>query len=239
MTIRSPRVSPQTCPGRPTGRRRLAALLAGPLLAGAGLTGAADDLHFSPKAIHDWPTRAFAGETEYRVVDLAGTRALRARARGQASAKYLEREIDLEATPYLHWCWRVSETHPGLDETRQDGDDYPARVYVARKTGLLPWQVESVNYVWASTQPADSAWPNAFTDRARLLALRSGDARVGEWVAEVRDVGADYRRLFGSRPASIDGLALMSDGDNAGVDATAWFTHLALSASPTPPDCPG
>lgn len=57
-------------------------------------------------------------------------------------------------------------------------------------------------------------------------------------MAEVRDVRKDYQRLFGSRPETIDGLALMSDGDNAGVDATAWFTHLAFSASSEPPDCP-
>ncbi|MEQ6889995.1 DUF3047 domain-containing protein [Halomonas sp. CS7] len=226
-------------------RLMLAALAAGPILLGAGpvfptagQAFAADDLHFSPNEIRGWSTRVFAGETEYRVVDLDGTRALQARARQRASAKYLEREIDLGETPYLQWCWRVSGVHEGLDETKKSGDDYPARVYVARKTGLLPWQVESVNYVWASSQPAGSAWPNAFTSRARLLALQSGDARVGEWVAEVRDVGADYRRLFGERATRIDGLALMSDGDNAGVDATAWFTHLAFSASPTPPACP-
>ncbi|MCL7940255.1 DUF3047 domain-containing protein [Halomonas sp. ATCH28] len=199
---------------------------------------AEDDLYFSPDAIHAWPTRSFEGETEYRVIEREGARVLQARARQQASAKYLEREIDLSETPYLHWCWQVSGIHEGLDETRKSGDDYPARVYVARKTGLLPWQVESVNYVWASNQPAGSDWPNAFTSRARLLALQSGDARVGEWVAEVRDIREDYQRLFGNRPDHIDGLALMSDGDNAGVDATSWFSHLAFSASSEPPDCP-
>ncbi|APE30192.1 hypothetical protein BOX17_04035 [Halomonas aestuarii] len=209
----------------------LAILASGPAIA-------ADDLHFSPEDIQAWPTRSFEGETEYRVVEKEGTRALQARARRQASAKYLEREIDLRETPYLQWCWKVSGIHEGLDETRKSGDDYPARVYVARKTGLLPWQVESVNYVWASSQPAGSDWPNAFTSRAQLLALESGSPRVGDWVAEVRDVGEDYLRLFGSRPDTIDGLALMSDGDNAGVDATAWFTHLAFSATPAPPSCP-
>ncbi|WFM72127.1 DUF3047 domain-containing protein [Halomonas sp. CKK8] len=209
----------------------LMTLVAGPVIA-------ADDLTFSPDDIHAWPTRNFEGETQYRVIERDGMRLLQASARQQASAKYLEREVDLRETPYLHWCWQVSGIHEGLDETRKSGDDYPARVYVARKTGLLPWQVESVNYVWASSQPAGSDWPNAFTSRAQLLALQSGEARVGEWVAEVRDIREDYQRLFGSRPDHIDGLALMSDGDNAGVDATAWFTHLAFSASPEPPDCP-
>jgi hypothetical protein len=201
-----------------------------PLLAG--------ERHFSPRAILDWPTRTFAGETRYRLVERDGATVLEARSRGQASAKYLEREIDLAATPYLHWCWRVSNVHDGLDETTKSGDDYPARVYVVRKTGLLPWQVQSINYVWASEQPAGSDWPNAFTERAHLLALQSGEARVGEWVAEVRHVADDYRRLFGSAPDHIDGVALMSDGDNAGVDATAWFTRLGFSASAAPPECP-
>lgn len=209
----------------------LTTLVAGPVIA-------AGDLTFSPEDILAWPTRSFEGETEYRVIERDGMRLLQASARQQASAKYLKREIDLRETPYLHWCWQVSGVHEGLDETRKSGDDYPARVYVARKTGLLPWQVESVNYVWASSQPAGSDWPNAFTSRAQLLALQSGEARVGEWVAEVRDIREDYQRLFGNRPDHIDGLALMSDGDNAGVDATAWFTHLAFSASPEPPDCP-
>lgn len=205
------------------------------------LTGsafAADSLTFSPNDIQSWPTRSFEGETEYRVVEEEGTPLLQARARQQASAKYLEREIDLGKTPYLHWCWRVSGIYPGLDETQKAGDDYPARVYVARKTGLLPWQVESVNYVWASSQPAGTSWANAFTSRAQLLALQSGSARAGQWVAEVRNVRDDYQRLFGSRPASVDGLALMTDGDNAGGNATAWFTKLGLSASPEPPECP-
>ena len=198
----------------------------------------AQEVRFTPERMMTWPTRSFAGETQYRVVEKSGQRVLQADAFGQASARYLERTIDLNATPYLHWCWQVSGIYPGLDETTQAGDDYPARVYVARKTGLLPWQVESVNYAWASQQPQGTHWPNAFTDRAHLLALQSGEHNVGQWQAEVRDVRADYRTLFGSAPDEIHGIALMSDGDNAGGSASAWFTHLGFSATATPPTCP-
>ncbi len=209
------------------------------LALGPASASAATDLAFSPREILDWPERRFAGRTEYRLTTRDGETVLQARARGQASARYLERDIDLAATPYLKWCWRVSGLYPGLDERTKAGDDYPARVYVVRRTGLMPWQVQSVNYVWSSTQAAGTSWPNAFTERARLLALQGGPARVGEWVAEVRDVRADYRRLFGERPERLAGLALMTDGDNAGGDATAWFTALTLSREATPPRCPG
>lgn len=208
------------------------------LLLGLGAPLAAAERTFTPREILDWPVREFAGRTEYRLVTLDGATVLQARARGQAAAKYLERDIDLSTTPYLKWCWRVSGIYPGLDETTRAGDDYPARIYVARRTGLFPWQVQSVNYVWSSTQPAGADWPNAFTDRAHLLALQGGEARVGEWVAEVRDVRADYRRLFDARPGRLDGLALMTDGDNAGGDARAWFGALTLSSDPSPPRCP-
>ncbi|MBR2514598.1 MAG: DUF3047 domain-containing protein [Halomonas sp.] len=201
-------------------------------------TALAQEVYFTPNQIMTWPTRSFEGETRYAVVEKSGRRVLEAESQGQASARYLEREIDLNETPYLQWCWQVSNTYPGLDETTKAGDDYPARVYVAHKTGFLPWQVESVNYVWASTQPQGATWPNAFTQRAQLIALQSGENRVGDWVAEVRDVRADFAALFGSNPSKIDGIALMSDGDNAGVNATAWFTHLGFSSTKDMPSCP-
>lgn len=225
-------------------RAKPTSALSGLLLAGLGLSALAGPLQaaeisFSPSEILGWSTRDFDGETDYRLVELDGEQVLRAQARGQASAKYLEQEIDLDRTPYLHWCWRVSSTYPGLVETTKGGDDYPARVYVARKTGWLPFQVQSVNYVWSSNQAAGSTWPNAFTDRAQLLALEGKGAPVGQWVAEVRDVREDFSRLFGERPARLNGVALMTDGDNAGGDATAWYARLAFSDSSAPPRCPG
>ncbi|MGM0825907.1 MAG: DUF3047 domain-containing protein [Pseudomonadota bacterium] len=196
------------------------------------------DIRLTPNQIMTWPTRSFDGETRYAIVEKDGAQVLEAQSQGQASARYLEREINLDETPYLHWCWQVSTTYPGLDETTKAGDDYPARVYVARKTGLLPWQVQSVNYVWSSTQDAGSTWTNAFTDRAELMALQGGTSNVGEWVAEVRDVRDDVATLFGDTVSTIDGVALMSDGDNSGNDATAWFSQLGFSESDEPPNCP-
>lgn len=92
--------------------------------------------------------------------------------------------------------------------------------------------------MWASQQPQGAHWSNAFTDRAQLLALQSGEQAVGQWQAEVRDVRADYQSLFGNAPDEIHGIALMSDGDDAGGRANAWFTHLGFSAESTPPTCP-
>ncbi len=84
----------------------------------------------------------------------------------------------------------------------------------------------------------DAIWPNAFTQRAQPIALQSGENRVGDWVAEVRDVRADFAEFFGSYLSHIDGIALMSDGDNAGGNAIAWFTHLGFSSTKDALTCP-
>lgn len=199
----------------------------------------ASEINFSAQDMATWTTRSFQGETHYSVVRERGVEVLKASAQGQASAKYLTYEIDLRETPYLHWCWKVDARYSGLDERSKAGDDYPARLYVARKTGLLPWQVQSVNYVWSSNQSAGSRWPNAFTDRAMLLAQQGEQSPLGKWHAEVRDVSADFKALFGEATWKVNGVALMSDGDNAGGNATAWYYGLGFSASPTPPNCPG
>lgn len=192
---------------------------------------------YSPAQILAWEEKTFEGQTAYRVVEREGSPALEARARGQASARFLEKDISLDETPYLKWCWQVDSIYPGVNEKTKGGDDYPARLYVVHKTGILPWQVEAINYVWSSNEAKGSHWDNAFTDRAVLLAVESGDDKVGQWVAEVRDLRADYSALFGSQPDEIAGLALMADGDNAGGDATALFRGLSLSGDATPPNC--
>ena len=195
-------------------------------------------IEFSASDIAGWPTRSFEGESQYRVTREDGRQVLQARSQGQASAKYLERDIDLNETPYLHWCWKIDSRYAGLDERSKSGDDYPARLYVARKTGLLPWQLQSVNYVWSSTQPPGSRWPNAFTERAMLLALQGESSPLNEWRGEVRDIRADFEALFGEDVDEINGLALMSDGDNAGGDAMAHFAAVGLATTPAPPKCP-
>ncbi|MDN2656883.1 DUF3047 domain-containing protein [Cobetia sp. 14N.309.X.WAT.E.A4] len=216
----------------------LAAVASSGLLAAAMPSAAlAADQTFTPAEILAWGEKTFEGQTAYRVVEREGRPALEARAQGQASARYLEEDISLEETPYLKWCWQVDSIYPGVNEKTKGGDDYPARLYVVNKTGILPWQVEAINYVWSSNEAKDSHWDNAFTDRAVLLAVESGDQKVGQWVAEVRDLRADYSALFGSTPDEIAGLALMADGDNAGGDATALFRGLSLSSDTTPPSC--
>lgn len=228
----SPPVVCHTLPdGRPCvhGRRRsvAAALLACVLLTGAGAAAETRIELLDAATVHEWQPRNFNGETRYTW--LPTENALEARSAGSASGLYRTIRIDLTRTPFLHWRWRVDNVLHGNDETRKAGDDYPARVYVVVSGGLLFWRTRAVNYVWASQRPVGSTWPNAYTGNAQMIALRSGADGIGEWRQERRDVRADLRRLFGKDITHIDAVALMTDTDDTGQAATAYYQGLYFS----------
>jgi len=177
--------------------------------------------------ILDWKTQSFEGQTDYSVVAKgetgAGHAAVRAACReGTASGLVLESKHEMANAPVLEWRWRVDSIYSGLNETSRDGDDYPARVYVVARRWPA-FRSRAINYVWASSQPQGATWENAFASQFMMVAVRSGDERLGEWVTERRNVLEDFRRLHGMEPEHIDALAIMTDCDNAGQSATAWY----------------
>lgn len=175
-----------------------------------------------------WEEKVFSGKTAYERVSIEGRTVLRATSRGSASGLFHEQRIDLEKTPILEWTWRVEGTLGDIDERTREGDDYPARVYVIRSDPVFVWRTRAVNYVWASTRAAGETWPNAYTGNSRHIALQSGDARAGRWVTERRDVRADFRTLFGREVRYVDAVAIMSDTDNSGGAALAYYGDITF-----------
>ena len=180
--------------------------------------------------IAGWEEKVFEGATVYETVRHDGRDAVRATSRGAASGLYLRRRIDLDKTPILRWSWRVDATLGDIDERTRAGDDYGARVYVIRSHPVFLWRTRAVNYVWASTMAAGETWPNAYTDSSRHVAVRSGDALAGRWVEERRDVRADFRELFGESVRYLDAVAIMTDTDNTGGAAVAYYGDITFTS---------
>jgi hypothetical protein len=186
-----------------------------------------------------------APDTVYSVVDENGVRVLKALADRSMSGLVHETRVDLRRTPILQWRWKVASVVADADLTRRSGDDYAARVYVlfdypANRLSLatrakltlvetlygqkIP--TAAINYVWDNRAPVGSIHPNAYTDRARMIVLRSGPDQAERWVDERRDVAADFRAAFGEDPPDVIGIAVATDTDNTGARAVAWFGDL-------------
>lgn len=207
---------------------RLVACLVAAL--GSGKVGAETVEVLRDGDVAGWEEKVFEGRTLYETVRQDGRTVVRATSRGAASGLFLRRRIDLEETPILRWSWRVDGTLGNIDERTRAGDDYSARVYVIRSHPVFVWRARAVNYVWASTRAPGETWRNAYTDSSRHVAVRSGDAYAGQWVDERRDVRADFRELFGESVRYVDAVAIMTDTDNTGGSAVAYYGDIAFTS---------
>lgn len=188
-----------------------------------------------------WQERSFNGNTRYTVTTGDDqTPVLTAETRGQASAFYRQGRIDLNATPCLSWRWRIRETAAaGLDERSKAGDDFAARVYVVKRGGLAFWRTKTINYVWSAAQPVNQRWPNAYAgDNAIMWPLNSGSNEAGNWVPHSRDIQQDWQRVFSESIDHLDGIAIMTDGDDSDSTLNAAYTDLRFSARLADGACP-
>lgn len=117
------------------------------------------------------------------------------------------------------------------NEMTKSGDDYVARLYVIFSVGFLPWQVKAVNYVWASHMKKYDVWENAFAGKnAIMVALRNKDDRSLIWQYEKRNVYEDLQEHFGTEILTIDAVAIMTDTDNSGGFAEAYYGDIFFSS---------
>jgi hypothetical protein len=183
---------------------------------------------FSETGLEGWTVKRFQGETAYRIVEDGGHKVLEAHSEAAASGLVFETEYDPREFPILTWSWKVANTVSKGDSRTKAGDDYAARVYVVFPHWFFP-KTRTLNYIWANRLPREAVQANAFTGNAMMIAVESGSGKVGEWVTERRDIVADYRRAFGEEPPLVGAIAIMTDTDNTGTAAMAWYGDITAS----------
>ena len=171
------------------------------------------------------------------------------KAESSASASGLIRvvPIDLRRHPIVRWSWKIDRVLAKGDIETKAGDDHPARLYIAfryepervglwKKTQFLAARailgdlpIGAIAYVWASradqTQTVDSPHSGSF---AKVIPVRSGARDTGAWQTEERNVYADYVREFGEEPPLVEAVAIMTDTDNTGESATAYYGDIVF-----------
>jgi hypothetical protein len=211
-------------------RRSLLPFLGLLIVAGVAVAPAATALmidDFEQGLSPRWEQKSFRGETSYNVVADGGGKALHARSQGAASGLFFKKEYRLQDYPLLSWRWKVQGIIPGGDETQKSSDDYAARVYVIFPHWFFP-KTRTISYVWANKLAKGAALPSPYTGKAQMLAVESGTEQVGEWRTERRNVLEDYRKLFGEEPPTVGAIAIMTDTDNTGASAEAWYDDLQI-----------
>ncbi|MBP7521960.1 MAG: DUF3047 domain-containing protein, partial [Leptothrix sp. (in: Bacteria)] len=60
------------------------------------------------------------------------------------------------------------------------------------------------------------------------VVVESGARRLGQWLRYERDVVADFRAAYGEDPGELIGIAVMTDSDNTGTEAEAFYGPIEL-----------
>ena len=183
--------------------------------------------------------------TVYSLVTDEGTVVVKAVSEASASGLIREIQINPKEYPIVRWRWKVSNILKKGNVYRKDGDDYPARLYITFEydpsrlsfSERLKYQaaklwygkyppLAAINYIWESHAPIGTMVPNPFTDRVMMIVVESGADKLNQWVNEERNVYEDYKRAFGEEPPQISGAAIMTDTDNTGESAMAYYGDI-------------
>jgi hypothetical protein len=203
-----------------------------------------------PSGWRVWKLSGLKRPTEYSLVDHEGRTVVLARSRGSASGLVFPISIDLKAYPYLHWHWKVPALIPSADNTQRHLEDSPVRIVITfdgDKSKLpledrlfadqfrmftkqeFPYAI--LMYIWENRAPVGSVIENLHTSRIRMIVADSGDANLGTWREETRNLYEDYRRAFGEAPGPVKSVAIMTDTDNTGEEAEAYYGDIAFLRS--------
>ena len=227
---------------------------------GPGLAGEDGAFHFDwsaagpnglPAGWRPLTFRNIPRHTRYVIVTEDGIAVMKATAEASASGLIHPVDADPHRTPVLRWRWKVENLIAQADVTRKQGDDYPARIYVAfaydPSRASLGQRIKyaaarliygeypphsGLNYIWESKAAVGTVVPNPFVDRVRMIVVDSGPEHIGQWVEHERNVYEDYKQAFGEEPPMISGIAIMTDADNTQESATAYYGEITLSPAP-------
>jgi hypothetical protein len=187
--------------------------------------------------------------TQFSVVDLDGQRALRVEA-VESYGNLVHPLKNVDAGVKLAWRWRVDTLVTGANLRVKSGDDVALKVCVmfdqalqdipflerqmlrlAQSQSNEPLPSATLCYVWDTDLPIGTELENAFTRRLRYVVLQGGAGKLRQWVAEKRDIGADFLKLFGSEVSSVPpviGVAVGADADNTHSRSLGYVADLAF-----------
>jgi Protein of unknown function (DUF3047) len=200
-----------------------------------------------------WTLSKFKKPTEYRLVDDFGRVVVKASARASASGLVHPVKLDPASYPLLSWRWKVDELIPSADNTRKHAEDSPVRVVVsfAGDSASLPLEERvffdhvrlltgqqlpyaTLMYIWENRAPKDSVIPNRHTSRIKMIVAESGRDKLGAWQSVTRNVVEDFKRAFGEAPGEITAVGIMTDTDNTGENAHAYYGDILFQGEPRP-----
>jgi hypothetical protein len=189
--------------------------------------------------------------TTYDLVEDHGVIVLHALAEDAASALSHAMAFDVCAAPIGQWRWKVGNVIEDADNAvaaREDSqvglifefEGNRSALSLAERTVFLVSPVASghelpyatLMHVWSNSHPVDTVIPNPRTRRVQMAVASSGTKDVGTWQTLRRNLRAEVERAFGERPELLRVVGVLTDTDNTGAEAEAWYGDIRFLPAP-------
>jgi hypothetical protein len=188
--------------------------------------------------------------THYSLVTDDQATVLEADAEASASALMHKGNVDLEETPQLIWRWKIERPIDDADNSVGSKEDAPARVIfmfdgdtdklsLGDRTAIklakalagenLPYA--TLMYIWSNTAPVGTIIDNPHTSRVKMIVVSGGAESTGKWLTLSRNVEQDFEHAFHEKPGKMTAYGLLTDTDNTGAKARAWYGDLRFKPS--------
>jgi Protein of unknown function (DUF3047) len=172
---------------------------------------------------HNWGGSRY----EFTVVIEGAQRVLRMQSQSDNSTISKEVALDVRRFPILVWRWKIVTLPAGGDSRRRDADDQAAQVYVT--FARFPEKVRSrvIGYVWDTTAPSGAIVKSPSASAVTYVIVRSGEAGVGRWWTETRNVYDDYRRIHSEEPPEkINVVSIAVDSNDTRSSAEFYIGEI-------------
>jgi len=164
---------------------------------------------------------------DFTVVSGSAVHALHLRSDNDSSTISKEVKVDVKQYPILQWRWKVVALPKGGDARRKETDDQAAQLYVTFPRFPSAVRSRIIGYIWDSTAPVGAIFPSQKVSTVTFVVVRSGDADLGNWLTETRNVYEDFKRIYGEEPKEgVGAVSISINSQNTGSRAESYFGEI-------------
>lgn len=193
----------------------------------------ASNLILFDKPIKEYRIKNYEGENKITRVSLDDEVMITHESNSSASGLFYDININLrkQGYRYLNFEWKV-EKFKNTDETKKKFHDFPARIYLTYKDGIMPWNKYIINYVFSNTNLKNTHWKSPYNN----LFIKSYDVALNGyhdpgfyWIKHKVDLRNDIHKFWNIDIEYLESIALMVDTDNTKTKTETSFKNIYLS----------
>jgi len=175
-----------------------------------------------------WRTQSWGNpKYEFEVVGESPTRVLHLVSNGDSSTINKDIKIDCKDYSVLQWRWKLVELPKGGDARKKATDDQALQIYVTFPRFPNAVRSRIIGYIWDTTAPAGTIVKSQKTALVTYVVMRSGDADIGKWITETRNVCEDYKKIYGEEPEEkVEVLSIGIDSDDTRSRAECYVGEI-------------